>query len=232
MANYYTLVPALPALAPLNKLQELPCSTLKLEQRLTMLDEHDRAQLECALRLCQRERLGDEALSDADEVQRWRDELAQIEDADLRALISDYLESRTLVAALRYRLAGQQNGHEFEGFSERLWLIQRNWQLPLFGLEGHFPWLARAREALEAGQARALEQMLLERFWERLRRFERAQMFSFAAVAAYRLRWALAEYRLRWDATAAQDSFDQWVTGVLARFGTGAEAPLWTGSEA
>lgn len=232
MADYYTLVPALPSLAPLHKLQELPCSTLKLEQRLGMLSEPDRAQLASALRLCQRERLGDETLSDADEVAQWQRELAQITDPELRALISDYLESRTLVAALRYRLAGQQDGQAFKGFGERLWLIRRNWQQPLFGLEGQFPWLTAAREALEAGQARTLEQLLLERFWERLRRFEQRQMFSFAAVAAYRLRWALAEYRLRWDAAAAQNSFDQWVEAVLAPAGAGAEALQWTGSEA
>jgi len=232
MADYYTLVPALPALAPLHKLQELPCSTLKLEQRLGMLSEPDRAQLECALRLCQRERLGDEALSDADEVQQWQRELAQIADPALRVLVSDYLESRTLVAALRYRQAGQQSGAEFQGFGERLWLIRRNWQQPLFGLEGQFPWLVRAREALESGQARTLELLLLERFWERLRRFEQVQMFSFAAVAAYRLRWALAEYRLRWDGEQAQQSFDQWVVGVLAGMEADTETRQWTGSEA
>lgn len=71
MADYYTLVPALPALNSLHKLQELPCSTLKLEQRLGMLQTGDREQLDCALRLCQRERVTDAVLADADEVQRW-----------------------------------------------------------------------------------------------------------------------------------------------------------------
>lgn len=231
MADYYTLVPALPALNSLHKLQELPCSTLKLEQRLGMLQSGDREQLDCALRLCQRERVTDAVLADADEVQRWQEELARISDADLRALVSDHLESRTLVAALRYRQSGQEDGQTFVGFGPRLWLIRRNWQLPLFGLEGHFPWLVRAREALESGEARALEQLLLERFWERLRRFERERMFSFAAVAAYRLRWALAEYRLSWDGVAAQDSFDQWVGGVLAGFDAAADHQM-TGSDA
>jgi len=230
--NYYTLVPALPALAPLAKLQELPCSTLKLEQRLGMLGDADREQLARALHLCQRERVGDEALSDADEIALWHSELAAIADPVLTEVIADYLQSRTLVAALRYRLAGQRDGGSFKGFGPCVWLIRRDWQLPLFGLERRFPWLVKAREALEAGESRALEQLLLERFWNRLWRMEQEQAFSFAAVAAYRLRWALAEYRLRWSAEQAQEYFDRWVGSTLQGLELPLTAKRWTGSEA
>lgn len=230
--SYYTLVPALPALAPLARLQELPCSTLKLEQRLSMLDESDRDQLARALHLCQRERIGDEGLSDADEIALWNKELEAITDPRLHEVIADYLESRTLVAALRYRLAGQQDGASFKGFGACVWLIRRDWQQPLFGLERRFPWLVKAREALESGQSRLLEQQLLERFWNRLWRMEQEQVFSFAAVAAYRLRWALAEYRLRWNAEQAQEYFDRWVEGSLASAETLTTELQRTGSEA
>ncbi|TCK04921.1 hypothetical protein [Marinobacterium mangrovicola] len=230
-SSYYTLIPSLPALAPLNKLQELPCSTLKLEQRLTMLNDRDREQLDRALRLCQRERIGDEEYSDTDEVSHWQEELAAIDDPLVTELIADYLESRTLVAALRYRLAGQSSGADFKGFGSRVWLIQRNWQQPLFGLEHQFPWLVRAREALEANEGRVLENLLLERFWTRLWRTEQTQHFSFAAIVAYRLRWALSEYRLRWDQTAAVDYFDRWAEAALDQFSFEPD-PISTGSEA
>ncbi|MBV1788980.1 hypothetical protein KQ940_13055 [Marinobacterium sp. D7] len=230
--SYYTLVPALPTLAPLARLQELPCSTLKLEQRLSMLSEADREQLARALHLCQRERVGDEALSDADEIALWHSELEAISDPTLCAVIAEYLQSRTLVAALRYRLAGQQDGGSFKGFGPCVWLIQRDWQQPLFGLERRFPWLMQAREALEAGRSRALEQMLLERFWTRLWRIEQEQVFSFAAVAAYRLRWALAEYRLRWSGEQAQEYFDRWVGSTLQSLDPGQSEREWAGSEA
>ncbi|GGB99635.1 hypothetical protein GCM10011352_27290 [Marinobacterium zhoushanense] len=230
--SYYTLVPALPTLAPLAKLQELPCSTLKLEQRLNMLSEADRDQLARALHLCQRERIGDETLSDADEIALWHSELEAIADPALSAVIADYLESRTLVAALRYRLAGQQDGASFKGFGPCVWLIRRDWQLPLFGLERRFPWLIQARDALESGQSRALELLLLERFWSRLWRMEQERAFSFAAVAAYRLRWALAEYRLRWSAEQAQEYFDLWLSGTLQSLELVQNKREWTGSEA
>ncbi|KEA64965.1 V-type ATP synthase subunit C [Marinobacterium lacunae] len=230
--SYYTLVPALPALVPLARLQELPCSTLKLEQRLTMLNEADRDQLSRALHLCQRERIGDETLSDADEIARWHAELEAIEDPALRDVIAEYLQSRTLVAALRYRLSGQQEGASFKGFGPCVWLIRRDWQQPLFGLERRFPWLVKARDALEARQSCTLELMLLERFWNRLWRLEQEQAFSFAAVAAYRLRWALAEYRLRWSAEQAQTYFDRWVGGTLETVDLQLAGQQWTGSEA
>lgn len=231
MSSYYTLIPSLPALAPLQKLQELPCSTLKLEQRLTMLSDSERDQLERVLRLCQRERAGDEAYSDTDEVNLWQEELAAIKDPVVTELVADYLESRTLVAALRYRLAGQSSGADFKGFGPRVWLIQRNWQQPLFGLERQFPWLIRAREALEAGEGRVLEMLLLERFWTRLWRTEQTEHFSFAAIVAYRLRWALSEYRLRWDQAAATDFFDSWAEAALDQFSLEPD-PISTGSEA
>ncbi len=231
ISAYYTLIPSLPALAPLAKLQELPCSTLKLEQRFTMLGEKELDQLNRALRLCQRERAGDETYSDTDEVSHWKEELEAINDAKVVELVSDYLESRTLVAALRYRLAGQDSGADFKGFGPRVWLIQRNWQQPLFGLEHQFPWLVRAREALEAGEGRALEMLLLERFWTRLWRTEQTEHFSFVAIVAYRLRWALSEYLLRWDQAAATDYFDRWAEAALDQFSLEPD-PISTGSEA
>ncbi|WP_027852999.1 hypothetical protein [Marinobacterium litorale] len=232
MADYYTLIPALPWLAPLDRLKELPCSTLKLEQRLSMLTPSDAEQLQRALRLCQRERLGDETLSDSDEIRLWEEELAAIEDPALAEVIADYLQSRTLVAALRYRLAGQQDGSNFKGFGPLVWLIRRNWQQPLLGLERRFPWLSRAKDALEANQSRELEMLLLERLWHRLTRLEQEQGFGFAAVAGYRLRWALAEYRLRWSATSAQEYFDRWVSGALARFDAETGLSMGEGSKA
>jgi len=216
---YYTLIPALPWLGALDKLRELPCSTLKLEQRLSMLDDGDREQIARALHLCQRERTGDEAYSDADEIVHWQQELAQIRDPALAKVIGDHLEARTLVAALRYRRAGQGEGGSFQGFGPLVWLIRRNWQLPLFGLEQRFRWLERVNAALQANEIRRLEQLLLERFWQRLLAVEQEQGFSFATVAAYRLRWALAEYRLRWHEEEAQHYFDRLVDGALERSG-------------
>lgn len=219
MSSYYTLIPALPALpAKLEQLKDLPISILQLEQRLGMLNEADQHQLQLALRLFQRERDGDEGLSDRDEVEHWQQELAQIRDASLRQVLEHHLIWRTLIAAQRYRLAGQSEGQGFQGFGDLVWLIRRHWQESDFALSGRFPWLVEAQAMLKKGQSAELEQHLLAWFWQQLRVLEQENAFSFTAVAAYRLRWSLAEYRLRWQAEQAQDVFSQLVDRALAGF--------------
>lgn len=219
MSSYYTLIPALPALpARLDQLKELPISILQLEQRLSMLDESDRVELALALRLFQRERDGDEALSDQDEVLHWQQELDQIRDRDLRLLLEQHLIWRTLIAAQRYRLAGQTEGTGFQGHGDLVWLIRRHWQESDFALSGRFPWLVDAQSMLKHGQSAELEQRLLAWFWQQLRTLEQCCPFSFTAVAAYRLRWSIAEYRLRWQGEQAQEYFGQLVVGALAGF--------------
>jgi len=218
-SSYYTLIPALPALpARLDQLKELPISILQLEQRLRMLNEADQQQLALALRLFQRERDGDEGLSDRDEVEHWQRELARINDAEIRELLAQHLIWRTLIAAQRYRLAGQAEGDAFQGYGDLVWLIRRHWQESDFALGGRFPWLTEAQAMLKQGQSARLEEYLLIWFWQQLRELEQNRPFSFAAVAAYRLRWSIAEYRLRWQGEQAREHFGQLVSRVLAGF--------------
>lgn len=217
MSVYYTLIPALPALpVRLEQLKELPISVLQLEQRLGMLPEPDQAVLQRALRLFQRERLGDEALSDQDEVRHWEQELAAIPFKPLRAVLAENLEWRSLIAAQRYRLAGQHEGTSFQGYGRRVWIIRRDWQQPDFGLGRQYPWLVESLAQLKQEQGVELEQQILARLWRKLRMLEQSHPFTLTAVVAYRLRWALAEYRLRWQAEAAQQHFSQLVERALA----------------
>lgn len=216
MSLYYTLVPALPALPPeLSQLKELPISVLQLEQRLSMLSVEDRALLERALRLFQRERSGDEGFSDRDEVRHWEQELATVPYKPLRRVLEESLEWRSLIAAQRYRLAGQAESGSFQGYGPRMWIIKRDWQQPDFGLGRRYPWLVESLSQLKQGQCRSLEQQILERLWCKLRLLEQSHPFTLMAIAAYRLRWSLAEYRLRWQSDAAQSHFSQLVDRAL-----------------
>lgn len=229
MSLYYTLVPALPALPPsLSQLRELPISVLQLEQRLSMLSDDDQAVLARALRLFQRERSGDEGFSDRDEVRHWEQELAAIPDKPLRRVLEENLEWRSLIAAQRYRLAGQVDGTGFEGYGPRTWIIRRDWQQPDFGLGRRYPWLVESLAQLKQGQCLVLEQQILERLWRKLRLLEQSHPFTLMAVAAYRLRWSLAEYRLRWQGDAAQEHFSQLVDRALDRLGPDASIDAMT----
>ncbi|MBV0932393.1 hypothetical protein [Marinobacterium weihaiense] len=227
MSVYYTLIPALPALpVRLEQLKELPISVLQLEQRLSMLSEQDRLLLQRALRLFQRERSGDEALSDQDEVQHWQQELAAIPHKPLRAVLAENLEWRSLIAAQRYRLAGQQDGDSFQGYGKRVWIIRRDWQQPDFGLGRQYPWLVESLAQLRQQQGVELEQQILDRLWRKLRMLEQSHPFSLIAVAAYRLRWSIAEYRLRWQSDAAQQHFSHLVDQALAGVMSGASIDI------
>lgn len=217
MSVYYTLIPALPALPiKLEQLKELPISVLQLERRLGMLPEEDRELLARALRLFQRERSGDEEFSDRDEVRHWEQELATIPYKPLRGVLAENLEWRSLIAAQRYRLAGQHEGNGFQGYGPRGWIIRRDWQQPDFGLGRKYPWLVESLAQLKKGQGVELEQQILDRLWRKLRMLEQSHPFSLIAVAAYRLRWSIAEYRLRWQAEAAQQHFSQLVDRALS----------------
>ncbi|PSL12680.1 hypothetical protein CLV44_11639 [Marinobacterium halophilum] len=220
MSVYYTLIPALPALpTALEQLKELPISVLQLEQRLSMLSEEDRALLARALRLFQRERSGDEGVSDQDEVRYWEQELDTIPQRPLRGILTENLEWRSLIAAQRYRLAGQHEGNGFQGYGPRIWIIRRDWQQPDFGLGRQYPWLAESLAQLKQGQGVELEQQILARLWRKLHMLEQSHPFTLTAVAAYRLRWSIAEYRLRWQADRAQVHFSQLVDRALAGAG-------------
>lgn len=213
MALYYTLIPALPALAPFAKLKELPISTLQLEQRLKMLEPAEHAQLAAIVALCAPE-TGTEQ-PDADTVAAWQRQVALIESAPLRQLVAGILFERTVLAALRYRQAGQSDPRSFQGFGEALWVIREHWQEPLMGLEKRCPWLNTAYQQLKTEDSRALEQSWLGTLWDRLRRFEQEQGFCFATVVAYRLRWMIAEYRLRWQHEGAVNRFASLLDSVL-----------------
>jgi len=144
---------------------------------------------------------------------RWRAAIKA-----LKQVLEHHLIWRTLIAAQRYRLAGQAEGQGFQGFGDLVWLIRRHWQESDFTLSGRFPWLIEAQGMLKKGQSAELEQHLLAWFWQQLRELEQEQPFSFTAVAAYRLRWSLAEYRLRWQPEQAQEEFDRLVVRALAGF--------------
>lgn len=215
MSLYYTLITALPWLGEFEKLKELPLSTIKLEQRFGMLSDTDREQVALALALYQREPNDQASMSDSDEVKKWQALLDQLTEPAIKQVLTEYLQNRTLMSALRYRKAGLTDPNSFCGIGDMVWLIRRNWQLPMFGLEHRFRWLVTAHQQLEKMDTAALEQQQLALLWQRLEQLEQDQGFALASIIAYRLRWEIACYRLRWKAQGAIDQFEKLLTQSL-----------------
>ena len=213
---YITLMASLPAIRFLSE-KEPPIDRPRLMERLKDMPAADQ-----------------ETLRELTEVVSWRfidvtdDDAAFLDRAEallertasptLRAALRERLELRTVVAALRRRQAGEAappRGVRW-GFGPHLERIRANWSVPDFGVATFYRWLPAAKEALDAGDAVALERLLLETAWQQQARHAEGHDFDFAAVALYMLRWSMADRWARYDADEATIRFAELLDAALA----------------
>jgi hypothetical protein len=214
---YIMLMASLPALGTLLSNQAPPINAVRLEQRLTALDPEDRAELESLRSLLTWARLdiGDD---DAAFVARAEQVVGAVRSAVLRAAASERLEIRTLIAALRRRHRGEEApppGSRW-GYGRFVETIRANWTVPDFGVGRSFPWVLKAKEKLEAGDAQGLERIVLQTVWDSGSRHLAEHEFDFEAVAFYVLRWSLIDRWSRYDATAAAARFTELLDAAFA----------------
>ncbi len=204
--RYVTLLASLPALPdpPFGR-QPLPISSIRLERRLTLLGNDDRAALEAFLALVDWRQTG-AALSDAALVRRFRESAPQLSGHGIGDLAEAFMERRTVLAALRRQLRGAPapQGGEGWGVGPRLAHIRAHWSQPLLGLGAVFPWLPEARRHLADGEYRELERLLLDVEWRWLTRERVYHRFDFRAVVIYLLRWHVVAAWRRYNAEAAE----------------------------
>jgi len=138
----------------------------------------------------------------------------------IRAAVRDRLEIRTLVAALRRRHAGEQApGPDTPwGYGRFVATIRANWSAPDFGVGRSFPWVLAARERLEAGDYKGLEQITLQAGWAAGERHLALHDFDFEAVVYYVMRWSMVDRWSRYDADAASQRFAELLEEALADF--------------
>jgi hypothetical protein len=74
----------------------------------------------------------------------------------------------------------------------------------------------KAKEKLEAGDARGLEAIVLQAAWDAGARHLAGHAFDFEAVAFYVLRWSLIDRWSRYDATAAAARFTDLLDAAFA----------------
>ena len=216
MSDYYTLITALPWLPELEQCRQLPLSRIALDQRLSMLSDVDKGQLQLVEMLYHPRASELEHLTDPEVVKRWKMTLQQVTSEEVRARIDYHLELRTLLAALRSRRSGLENASQFHGMGRWVPRIRKHWFEPLFGLEDVCPQLKQLERVLKKNEPMLLEKKLNQLLWQDLQLVERQDYFSFVAVACFVLRWGIAERHLQYCANEALGQFDQATATLLA----------------
>lgn len=216
MSDYYTLITALPWLEELETCKQLPLSRIALQQRLSMLSDPDREQLELIERLYHPRSEELEHLTDKDVVQRWQAMLTEVEDRVVAQRIAFHWELRTLLAALRSRESGMEEASYFYGLGRWMPRIRKHWFEPLFGLEEVFPALLTLDRVQKKKNPHLLERQLNRILWQDLRLAEHQSYFSFTAVACFVLRWGLAERHIQYNGERAVQQFDQATAALLS----------------
>ncbi|TVQ57953.1 MAG: DUF2764 family protein [Rhodobacteraceae bacterium] len=213
---YVTLMASLPAIRFLSE-KAPPIGRSRLMERLKDLAPDDAELLRRLLETVSW-RFIDPAQEDAAFLDRAEALLADLTRPALAAALSERLTLRTVVAALRRRHAGEDAPGKGErwGFGPVVARLRAGWALPDFGLGAAHPWIAPARETLEAGDAKGLERLLLEVAWAQQARHAEAHEFDFEAVVFYVLRWSMADRWAQYDADAARARFEELLDAALA----------------
>lgn len=217
--RYYTLVASLPRLVHFERARRLPINRQRLDQRLGNLSPEHAAQLRAAEQLVEWQEQPLER-TDAEVVACYRKVWTRLEDDALRDFVRFRMDQRTVLAGLRRRQrgAGPPASGESWGVPPRAQWIFSHWELPDFGLSGHYPWVTEARRRLEQRAALDLERLLMNVVWDRLGRIADLRPFGFEEVFAFVFRWDIVNRWLSYQAEPALARFRELVTEGMREY--------------
>jgi hypothetical protein len=214
--RYYTLQASLPPLPFFATAARLPINEARLRQRTTLLAPSDRLSLDLAMELVRWRRQLPEG-GDQRVARLHRRFVQECTNAELKAFVDFRMGLRAVVAALRrLRRHAQPAPGELMGFGHWDAIIRRRWNQPGLGLEYVYPWIAEARWLLEAGDALALERLLMEAVWRRLKPLADTFPFRFEAIFAYFFKWDILARWVEFDAGRAEERFAQLLDEVTS----------------
>lgn len=213
---YYDLIASLPHLPHFTKSERLPITPLRLEQRLRLLRPVHAEQLARARALV---RWRPERILEKTDAAMVAGYVALMElplDPALREFVVFRVDQQTLLAALRRQRQGLElpSGRTVWGAGPRVSFVRQHFSEPDFHLAYVYPWLPKARELLEAGDALGLEELLMGVVWRWLDRLAERNTFGFEAVIAYVFKWDLLQAQLACDADAAKVRFSELIDQV------------------
>ena len=208
---YYTLVASLPALPPRFDVDRCPITWPRLEMRLRMLAADDQLTLK---------RLVDFLAWDRQPFQRTDEEviahyhalLATDDHRLVRSIIDQRVDMRLIISAIRRRRLGLAPPPDLGQWSA---LIRRRWNLPQFGLQARFPWIAEMERLLAAGAADQIEKLILSVQWATYTRAAQQTYFSFEAVLLYVARWAVVHRWTSQNGALGRERFESTLSKLL-----------------
>lgn len=200
--RYVMLLSSLPYHGPLFSARVTPLSRIRLQERLSLLDAEDLAEVDAMAGLLDWYRHPVQK-TDEEIVRLAKRTIPQLRSSFARELLTWRLEMRTLIAALRRRRDGRDISSEEHEWGYGRWLtqIRKYWNEPCFRLEGVHPWLPEAARFMEMGDPVALERHMLETVWNYLQRMEDGHVFDYERVLIYLFRWDLVG---RWTVADAE----------------------------
>ena len=202
--RYVMLMTSLPRWEPLFVAKRPPLSRLRLDRRLSALDEEDASKLDMVERLIgwghRPMDLTDDRIIMYSEVL-----LAAIDNPTLETVVRNRLEVRTVIAALRLRKRNYSAPPVDRkwGFGRRMRRIAANWSEPAFRLESVYPWLREAARLMAEDDTLGFERVILEAAYRDLQRQGAGHQFDIEAVVIYVLTWDIFD---RWARSVAQDA--------------------------
>ncbi|KPK62433.1 MAG: hypothetical protein AMS21_07580 [Gemmatimonas sp. SG8_38_2] len=213
--RYYQLVASLPALPDFRRTRLLPLSRWRLEERLSLLHDDDRAELMKAERLVSWRR---QPVSRTTEqiVAIYDDVMATTRNQDLRAMVDFRMNMRTVMVALRLRRRGKGAPSGQWGTGPYTRFIESRWAEPEFGLAAVFPWIPDAQSLLDRGDAMELEKLLMGQSWKRLSQIADSRPFGFEQVFAFAYKWDILHRWLSYDAEKARERFEELIMEVTS----------------
>ena len=218
--QYFTLIASLPPLRRFDRAERLPITRERLRERLRMLDPEDAEVLERAVAFLAWQR-HPAARTDREMVAYYVQLCEVVHQPVLREMFEFPINLRTIMAALRRRFEGQPPPKPWEPWGAGHWVrhIERHWEYPDFKLAAIYPWIPKVRAHLEAGEALALERLVLNLRWDHLDRLAPATAFGFETVMAYLFKWDILQRWLVYDVSASRVRFEDLVNGVIDAYG-------------
>ena len=209
--DYYMLIASLPYMPKSFEVQQVPISSRRLQDRLTMLDEHDRQVVDQVQHFLQWDRQEVER-NDEDVQHEYERLMKTITNRLVRDIINYRMDVRTIVCALRRRRLGLEPPTAVGQYVDH---IRNNWGQSDFRLHREHPWIAGVREYLEAKDPLQVERRLLLATWSRWMKLSDKYHFSFETVLLYLARWEIVDRWTRLDSASGQRRFDTLMTKIL-----------------
>lgn len=218
--HYYTLIASLPRLPRFDRAERLPINRERFRERLEMLEPEDAELVERAAAFIRWQRQP-VARTDQEMIAYYGRVAELIEQPILACMFEFLINQRTIMAALRRRHRGLPAPASGEQWGGGRWVrhIELNWDDSDFKLGALYPWIPQARAHLEAGEALALDRLLMNLAWDTMDRIAEGNEFGLEALLAYLFKWDILEQWLSYDKEEAKTRFEELVSEVTGEQG-------------